>query len=298
MKKKFLLYLLILICTILMVSCQRSQEKTNKDSDKEHNSSDAFEEIESISEELLLSISKKEWDTSAEQVKSLHSKWNSFFSEAYKKGISAEKAEEFNNDLNELTNLIISKAMEENKKKADLELKKDTLKLEQQLQKSSSQEQNTSSSQEKSSSKEEKKEELTLPEENLPDNYPLLTASPSELKIAHAAVKITKHLPYMSDLFKLKVPSEVLTLKYLIRDIKISSKLGLWDLVNNDLKEIEEIWPRLQGEIVEKKEPLSIQFNQILIELKDVINQKDSTLTTIKSDIALENIKSMTDLFK
>ena len=135
MKKKFLLYLLILICTILMVSCQRSQEKTNKDSDKEHNSSDAFEEIESISEELLLSISKKEWDTSAEQVKSLHSKWNSFFSEAYKKGISAEKAEEFNNDLNELTNLIISKAMEENKKKADLELKKDTLKLEQQLQK-------------------------------------------------------------------------------------------------------------------------------------------------------------------
>ena len=87
MKKKFLLYLLILICTILMVSCQRSQEKTNKDSDKEHNSSDAFEEIESISEELLLSISKKEWDTSAEQVKSLHSKWNSFLASLQKRHI-------------------------------------------------------------------------------------------------------------------------------------------------------------------------------------------------------------------
>jgi len=299
MKKYLLFYILAFICIILMVSCKKSQEKNNKDSSKESNSYEAFEEIENLTEELLLSVSKKDWNSSAQQVKSLHSTWNSFFSEAHKKGMSAEKAEAFNKDLNQLTSLVIAQAMEESRKKAELEYKRASLKLQQQLEGEKSKEESKSSSDEKPGEKNEtKQEEITLPEEELPENYPLLTASDSELKIAQAAVQITKHLPYMSDLFKVKTPSEILTLKYLIRDIKIASKLGEWDLVHKDLKEIEEIWPKLQADITEKKEPLAIQFNQILIELKDVIEQKDSTLTTIKADIALENIKSMTDLFK
>jgi len=128
------------------------------------------------------------------------------------------------------------------------------LKLQQQLEGEKSKEESKSSSDEKPGEKNEtKQEEITLPEEELPENYPLLTASDSELKIAQAAVQITKHLPYMSDLFKVKTPSEILTLKYLIRDIKIASKLGEWDLVHKDLKEIEEIWPKLQADITEKK---------------------------------------------
>lgn len=319
MKKQFLLYILLFIFIILMLGCQKSKEKSKNDSSKENSPPPALEEIQNISEGIITSISKKDWNGSVEQIKSLHSQWNNFFSDAHKKGMTTEKTEEFNKDLNELTNLVISKAMEDSKSQAELNFKKDSLKSEQQLSSTDSQGQGGNSGNKEGSSEGEasssgskegssggkssgsggeNKEEFTLPEESLPDNFPLMTASPSELKITHAAVKLTKHIPYMTDLFETKIPSEILTLKYLIRDIKISSKQANWELVKEDLKEIEDIWPRLQPKIIEKKESLSIQFNQSLFELKDVVNQKDSTLTTIKSDITLENIKKMTELFE
>jgi hypothetical protein len=49
---------------------------------------------------------------------------------------------------------------------------------------------------------------------------------------------------------------------------------------------------------MEKKDTLAIQFNQSIVELKSVVDQKSSTLTTIKCDIALENIKKISDLLE
>lgn len=197
--------------------------------------------------------------------------------------------------------------MEENKDKAALKYKKAELELENEIgYKKSSDENNDSSEEEpdsksqgnKSEKEEDTKQDLKLPEEVLPDSYPLMTSSPSELEIAHAAVNLTKHIPYMAELFNAKVPSEILILKYQLRDIKISSKQGKWGLVDKSLAEFDEIWPKFQPKIIEKKDSLAIQFNQSILELKEVVKQKDSALTTIKSDIALENIKKMIEIFE
>ncbi|NLK21656.1 MAG: hypothetical protein GX308_06155 [Epulopiscium sp.] len=68
--------------------------------------------------------------------------------------------------------------------------------------------------------------------------------------------------------------------------------------MDKSLAEFDEIWPKFQPKIIEKKDSLAIQFNQSILELKEVVKQKDSALTTIKSDIALENIKKMIEIFE
>ncbi|NLK98741.1 MAG: hypothetical protein GX272_11815 [Epulopiscium sp.] len=325
MKKHYLfnIVLLLLLSLMLLVGCQKKQEKSNTDSSESNSPPSALEDLQKLSEELIATVSKKDWAGGAEQIKSMHSKWNAFFADAQKKGMPTEKADEFNKDLNTLTTLIISKAMEDSKDKAALEYKKTALELERTMSKKSESSQGQSGGESSGGSdgsggqsggsggqsgnsgqssqsghgggSESSEKELKLPEEALPDSYPLMTATPDELEIAHAAVKLTKHIPYMTELFKTKLPSEILILKYHIRNIKISSKQGKWDEIKKDLEEIDEVWPRLQPKVMEKKDTLAIQFNQSVVELKDVVAQKDSTLTTIKCDIALENIKKISE---
>lgn len=318
----FNIVLLFLLFSMLIVGCQKKQEKSNTDSSESNTPPSALEDLQKLSEELIATVSKKDWAGGAEQIKSMHSKWNAFFADAQKKGMTAEKVDEFNKDLNTLTTLIISKAMEDSKNKAALEYKKTALELERDMSKghesaqgqsggglsegggaSGSESESSSGGHSSQSSRQgdssgTSEKELTLPEETLPDSYPLMTATPEELEIAHAAVKLTKHIPYMTELFKTKLPPEILTLKYHVRNIKICSKRGKWDEIKKDLEEIDEVWPRLQPKIMEKKDTLAIQFNQSVVELKNVVEQKDSTLTTIKCDIALENIKKMSELLE
>ncbi|WP_058485037.1 hypothetical protein [Defluviitalea phaphyphila] len=322
MKRKYLFYILLCLILIIFVlaACDVSEKNLESESDSTENNSppSSLEDLQQLSEDMLTYINNKDWSMSAKQIKSIHSKWNDFFVEAQKKGISSEKVDNFNKDLNTLTSLIISKAMEDSKAKIDLQYKKTTLELEKYMSKEESNEEgnnkeqsgessenssntssNNSSSQNSSSSSEKDvKEEITLPEEILPDSYPLMTSTSEELEIAHAAVKLTSHIPYMVELFKSEFPSDILTLKYLLRNIKISSKQNKWDEVEKSLNEINEIWPTFQSKIMEEKDSLAIKFNQSIIELEDVIKQEDSTLTTIKCDIALENIKEMSELFE
>jgi|GEM_PF-701204 len=328
MKKRFNIVLLFLLALILLVGCQKKHENSSSDSSESNSPPSALEDLQKLSEELITTVSKKDWAGGAEQIKSIHSKWNTFFADAQKKGMTAEKADEFNKDLNTLTTLIISKAMDDSKSKAALEYKKAALELERAMSKGAEDSQGQSGSGSSGSSaggsggessnsgggagssggesgqsgqngnSGVSEKELKLPEEILPDSYPLMTATPEELEIVHAAVKLTKHIPYMTELFEAKLPSEVLILKYHIRNIKISSKQGNWDEIKKDLKEIDEIWPKLQPKVMEKKDTLAIQFNQSIVELKSVVDQKSSTLTTIKCDIALENIKKISDLLE
>lgn len=316
MKKRYIFHILLLLLSLtLLIGCQKSKEKSSSDSSSDNSPPPALEDLQELSEEILSTLSKKDWSAGVDQIKSIHSKWNAFFADAQKKGMTAEKADEFNKDLNSLTTLVISKAMEDSKDKTALEYKKTALELEKAVSQKGDEKQESSGSQSGGNSggnsgggssgqqsgsgqggnSEMSKEDLKLPEEILPDSYPLMTATPSELEIAHAAVKVTKHIPYMTELFKAKLPPEVLILKYHIRNIKISSKQAKWDDITTDLEKIDEVWPRLQSKIIEKKDTLAIQFNQSIVELKEVIEQKNSTLTTIKCDIALENIKKMSE---
>jgi hypothetical protein len=288
---KWTLYMILLLFSLFapLTACQKQEEKSSKAEEKEKPPA-ALNELEELSEDLVKTLSEKNWSEAVKQTKSLHTKWNEFYPHSQKKGLPPEKAAAFNKDLNILTNLVIAKSME--KAKDDIETK---YKLEVQKQKVLKEGQSSNTEKGKSS---DTLKDVKLPEEVLPDTFPILTATPDDLKIVHAGIEVTKHIPFFMQQFEKKDLTPILQLKYYVRDIKISSKQKNWSRVLENVKKLNQIWPVIQPKVIEKKEPLAIQFNQSLTELKEVTAQKDPTLTTIKCDIALENIKKITEQFE
>ncbi len=281
--------IILLVCFSGSVGCQSKQPKPVPKEPGEDKPPQAVEELETLSEDLLKSVSKKEWSESTDQIKSIHSQWNKFFAAGQKAGLPPEVAKSFTQDLNTLTTLVVNKAMEESKKEIELEHEKTEVQLQIQMDQGKNSG-DDAGGQEPSPPK--------LPKEVLPDHYPVLTSSLSELQVSEAVVELTKHIPSFIGLYKSELPPEVLKSKYYIRSIKISAKQKNWEKASIQLNKLKETWTGLQPKIIKKKEDMAVQFNQSIVELEEVTMQKNPTLATVKSDIALENIHAMSKLYE
>jgi len=320
MKNRYLIYFVIMVIfvSVFSVSCKKKEEPKKEEDRKPPQS---LEQVQELTEEIVKKTVEKDWLLSTEKTKELHMKWNEFYPDAQKKGLPKEKADEFNRDLNRLTDLLISKSLslakqkpegmkeEEGKEKGSKEEgskeeeskedNKEDNKEENGEDKGKEQKQDDSKeSKDKDAKDEEENKDKEDPKKVLEKAVPLVTANAKDLIIINASIELTKHIPIFMSLFESEVPPNVMKLKYLVRHIDVSSKLQKWDIAAVDIKEALETWVYIQPKVIEVKDTLAIQVQQSLTELVEVVELKDSTLTTIKSDVVIKNIEKIVDEFK
>lgn len=302
------------------VLCACQKEKEEEEMEKENSRlPQTLEQVEELSEEIVNSTMKKDWAKSTQKVKELHSKWNEFYPEAQKKGLSKDKTDAFNADLNQLTGLLITKTLSITGK----DFAEDYIKQQenQDTQDDQTQNQESQDNQEHTNSEDQKhneqqnsgenpaerndenqdknsKEKEMDPREVIIETAPLALANEDELIIVNASIQVTKHVPVFMSLFEGKIPPDALKLKYLIRHIDISSQLQKWDLASEDMSEALETWIYVQPKVIELKDTLGIQIQQGLTELAEVVSLKDPTLIHIKSSIVIKNLEDTIDEFK
>lgn len=69
-----------------MSGCQKGEEKHSKESPENNSPPNSLEDLQKLSEDVLTSVNKKEWNSSLSQIKSVHSKWNDFLQKQKKRG--------------------------------------------------------------------------------------------------------------------------------------------------------------------------------------------------------------------
>lgn len=310
MKNKYLIYfVIILIFSSICLGACKEKEEPKKEEDRKPPQS--LEQVQELTEEIVNKTIEKDWAASTEKTKELHSKWNEFYPDAQKKGLPKEKTDEFNEDLNRLTELLISKSLsipkqpdDKKKEEEDKGQKKEAGKeqskegSEEQGKEQEQKQEDSKESKDKEEDKKDKEEDKKDPKEAVGKVVPLVTASVQDLIIINSSIEVTRHIPIFMSLFESEVPPDVMKLKYLVRHIDVSSKLQEWEIVSQDIEKVLETWVYIQPKIIEVKDTLAIQIQQSLTELVQVIELKDSTLISIKSDVIIKNIEKVVEEFK
>ncbi|NMA82759.1 MAG: hypothetical protein GX962_02720 [Epulopiscium sp.] len=319
---------ILFLATAFLLSTGCEKKKDPKSSDQKTEKPVSLNELMQLSEELITMTDQKRWNEASEKLKTMHTKWNQFYSQGQKLGITSDQASAFGQDLNQVTHLIINKSMEEMKKNIALEYEKAQIKLEMQKNMSSSSQKgqqqesgqsgtqgggggsmggtqgnssggsnggSASSQTEGGSSNSAQAITIELPEEVLRKYEAALHPSSNDLQISDSIIQLSKHIPHFLSLYEEGIASSVLRLKYYVRDIKISGLQNDWARSEEDLKKLKEIWSLVQSSIMKDKEEVMLQFAQSIVDIEEMIKEKDAQLLSLKSDIALDNIEKMTD---
>lgn len=329
MRKKVVIcvYILVLILFIGLITGCKGKEEEEKSERGAPDLPASFDQLQELSDEIVDKTMTKNWAESLDNVKEFQSTWADLYPDLEKQGVSEADVDAFVQDMNILSDLLISKTLnlpqklpeekpapqEEEKSEdgqdqqqqsedepgskgmqqdSEGDTKKATQSEEEKEPESS--DQKTEEPSEGSSMTEEKKD----PQKVIEEIDPILSATKEELNIINSAVEVTQHLPKFMTSFKNPVPPDMFKLKYLVRHLDVTSKLGDWDMAISDMSNLSSTWSSLQPSAVEASPDLKIQLNQSIEELKDVITSKNANLTGIKSRLVIEQIDAIVKKLK
>jgi len=320
-----ILLVVILIFTVMLTGCKSGKEEKKSKAEKPPSS---LEELQKLTDEVLVSTMKKDWSGSLSKTKEVQSKWNELYPDLQKKGVSKDDVDNFVKDLNTLSDSLIVKTLAIPKTKTE-ETKSEESKSEEskseegKSEESKSEEGKSEESKSEESSKEstgspksgeESKKanaqvQVSMEEEGsqeknqdpakaLEEVDPLLEINSEEMVIVNGSIELLKHIPKFTGLFAGKVPSDILMLKYLLYHVNVVSKEGNWNETNKTMVNIEEVWKSVEPKASETDESLKTQIAQSIKELKGVVDEKNQTLIGMKSNSTIEILEKLVKAFK
>jgi len=277
--KKVIIYISILV--ILLSACT-SDAKT-KDS-----TPPSLQSLMDLSEDLLTSIENKDIHSSVNIIKSMHFKWNSFYTFIINNESQNQNSDLFNSNLNILTDSLITM------QKAELAKNKIEDSEDKGSEDKGSEDKGSEDKGSEDKGSEDKGSEDKGSEDDFLDETTQKVDTIKELQNLYYAVQITKNTAIFLSHYDTSTYPQILLIKYYIRNIQINSQLNKFDDLNNSITKIQTIYKTIQPMILSNNKDLSTQFEITLDDLKKNINNKN--VIDIKCQIALKNIEEMINI--
>lgn len=288
-KRNIYIYTLIIILLVSPLIGCKAEEQTKSKSEKV-SVPPTLEQIQELSDEIVKTTMIKDWAESLKKTNELQSLWNDLYPDLQKQGVPNDEVKAFVDDLDILTDYLISKSINIPQKSANEENKDENKENDKNKEEKQGEEEKQSKSSEDQNSFEGEKND---PKKVLEEIDPIISAIEEDLIIINSSIEVTKHIPKFMLLFDSPIPPNMFKLKYLTRHLNVASKLGNWDVSSNDFQNLSDSWESVKSETSEIDTDSKIQLNQCINELKDIITSKNSSLTGIKSNIIIENIENV-----
>lgn len=100
------------------------------------------------------------------------------------------------------------------------------------------------------------------------------------------------------DPYNNKTPPESKRITYFIRNAKYSGMANQWEKAKSSITNLKSHWSILKPQIKKDQQDAADKMDVSILELEKVVAQSNMTLTKIKSDIALENVKALEQSFE
>lgn len=329
MKKKIYLYMMIVIFMFaFMFGCTKKDEE-NKSEDESQDVPPTLEQMQQLADEVVLTTMAQNWASSLDKAKEFQTSWNDLYPDLQKKGVKKEDVDAFVQDLNTLTDLLISKNLtspqpakpegtgmqgqeEQQTQSKETEQKSEDSKEGENKegenkeggddqggeQKEDEKKQEEQSQQGQEDKKQEEdissiEDENKDPKKILQKIDPMISIDQENLDIINASVEVTKYIPEFMTLFKSTVPPNIYKLKYFVRHLNIASRQQNWEAVNNGISSFTQTWESVESTATEADEDLRITLNQNIEELKSVVESKKVNLIGVKSNVLIENLDNL-----
>lgn len=307
----FILIFIVIFMMSLLISC-KGKDEGNKNAQDNSKVPSSLEQVEKLSEEIVKTTMDKDWPKSLDSANELQIKWNELYAQLSKKGVLDTTTSEFVEDLNKLSDALITKTLTLPRTKI---VKEDSGDQEKSTQGSTQQTQQGQSmgdtqqgqsdmqqqgQQDSQSSQEQQqlKIEPTESQKILSKVDPTLIATKEELEIINYSIELTKSIPSFMGLYSSDVPPEIYTLKYLIRHLNLSAKLENWEEAYTTGEKIIKNWDTLELKMIKKNEELAVQIKQGIKELEEVLVDKNTKIIGMKGNNILEYLDESVEIFK
>lgn len=98
--------------------------------------------------------------------------------------------------------------------------------------------------------------------------------------------------------FDEKIPPDVKRIGYFIRDAKYNGTANQWEKAKGSMSKAKSHWAVVKPQLKKEQETQGSKMEFALYELEKVIEQSNITLTKLKSDIVLEDLKKLEESFE
>ena len=108
-----------------------------------------------------------------------------------------------------------------------------------------------------------------------------------------AANQVYRYYIEAAALFKTGIPSNLERVRYHVMEARLQTAKGSWDTATVEAGEALEIWRRLSYSLNKIERRTLSQVEYSLTDLVNVVNEQSTILTSIKTEIALENLDKL-----
>ncbi|SHF15784.1 hypothetical protein SAMN02745195_01959 [Thermoanaerobacter uzonensis DSM 18761] len=115
----------------------------------------------------------------------------------------------------------------------------------------------------------------------------------SKIDVLIYANNVYKYIPDLEDLFQSEAPTDIKRLKFYAQDIAFKSEVQKWEEISKDLIDINSVWQTLKPKLPKEAKNSADKFEAGVAELQKAIKSQNKVLTKIKSDVLLQDIKSL-----
>ena len=108
-----------------------------------------------------------------------------------------------------------------------------------------------------------------------------------------AANNLYRCITDLYSLYRTEMSPEIKRVRYLIRNIILDSTTANWENAAKDISGINDSWPLLKNTFGKEQQKDMGKLDFSILELENVVNEKNAALTDIKGRVALSNIQSI-----
>ncbi|WHH59105.1 hypothetical protein [Petroclostridium sp. X23] len=111
------------------------------------------------------------------------------------------------------------------------------------------------------------------------------------------ANELYRNIPDFMEQYNEKVPPDIKRMAYFIRDAKYNGMINQWEKSVSSINNLKSHWAIVKAQGKKEQEKQVSQMDFSITELEKVVTQGNITLTRLKSDIALDNLKKLEESF-
>jgi hypothetical protein len=108
-----------------------------------------------------------------------------------------------------------------------------------------------------------------------------------------AANQVYRYYIEAAALFKTGIPSNLERVRYHVTEARLQGSKGSWTEAQSEARQALEIWRRLSYSLDKIERHTLNQVEHSLTDLVDVVTEQSTILTSIKTEIALQNLDKL-----
>ncbi|MDK2798459.1 MAG: hypothetical protein PWP27_39 [Clostridiales bacterium] len=112
------------------------------------------------------------------------------------------------------------------------------------------------------------------------------------------ANELYRLIPDFMEQYHSKTPPDLKRIGYFVRDAKYNGMINQWEKSKSSINNLKSHWSIVKAQVKKEQEKQASTMEFSIYELEKVILLSDINLTTIKSDIVLENLKKLEESFE